>query len=294
MLSGITITCFAASYLVALVLEFSRLFFRASVRILLIVGMSFAGLVAHTIYLTNRALSELQTSDLVLFSSWHDWCVLAAWIIACIYLGMLMRHPQNATGLFLLPLVLLLIALSMGLANVPPFERSQAQSAWRAIHAVALLIGTATVTLGLAAGLMYLAQSYRLKNKMPPRQGFRLPSLEWLQRLNTQCLWISTVSLAVGVLSGITLNLLSQTEHPVVGWTDPVVLSSLVLFLWLVSASLFEWLYKPARQGRKVAYLTLASFVFLALALTFVLSSQHGTNSSAPTADNAEIGRPGS
>ena len=53
--------------------------------------------------------------------------------------------------------------------------------------------------------------------------------------------------------------------------------------LWLLAATTFEWLYKPAQQGRKVAYLTVASFVFLAVVMALVLAgnSQH----SRPRAD---------
>ena len=42
----------------------------------------------------------------------------------------------------------------------------------------------------------------------------------------------------------------------------------------------FESVYKPARQGRKVAYLTMASFLFLLLALGFVLTGQHASQAS--------------
>jgi hypothetical protein len=45
------------------------------------------------------------------------------------------------------------------------------------------------------------------------------------------------------------------------------------MLLWLVVAEVFRLVYPAARQGRKVAYLTLASFLFLVitvLALTFV------------------------
>ena len=55
------------------------------------------------------------------------------------------------------------------------------------------------------------------------------------------------------------------------------MLSSGVLFLWLLAVVTFEWVYKPARAGRKVAYLTVASFVFLGLVLYFVLFFAHGT-----------------
>src|SRR5262249_10776867 len=60
-------------------------------------------------------------------------------------------------------------------------------------------------------------------------------------------------------------------------WTDSVVISSTFLLLWLLAATVFEWLYKPAQQGRKVAYLTVASFVFLAVVMAMVLggSSEH-------------------
>ena len=44
----------------------------------------------------------------------------------------------------------------------------------------------------------------------------------------------------------------------------------------------FESVYKPARQGRKVAYLTLASFIFLLLALGLVLAGEHASQPSRP------------
>jgi hypothetical protein len=44
---------------------------------------------------------------------------------------------------------------------------------------------------------------------------------------------------------------------------------------------IFEACYKPAREGRKVAYLTVASFVFLGLVLYFVLFFEHARNTVA-------------
>ena len=128
---------------------------------------------------------------------------------------------------------------------------------------------------------MYLLQSYRLKHKLLPRPGFRLPTLEWLQTLNRRALWLSTFLLALGLLAGLALNLIRQSSHKgTVPWTDPVVLSSGGLFLWLAVATLFESLYRPAREGRKVAYVTLVSFVFLGLVLSIVLRGRHGIDES--------------
>jgi ABC-type uncharacterized transport system permease subunit len=147
------------------------------------------------------------------------------------------------------------------------------------IHGLTLLVGTVTVTLGFTTGLMYLFQAYRLKHKLPPRRGMRLPSLEWLQRFNGQSLVVSTSSLAIGLISGVVLNLLRQSAAAGVEWTDPVVLSSGLLFIWLACMTTFESVYKPARQGRKVAYLTMASFLFLLLALGLVLAGEHASQS---------------
>lgn len=280
MLSGITLTCFAASYAVSLGAEITRLFFRAPVRLFIIVGFAAAGLFAHSIFLVNLARTEAAAGpNAALLSSWFDWCLLGSWLLAAVYLVILVRRSDNAVGVFLLPLVLGLIGLSWLLRGHPSFPRDEAIGYWRLIHGFALLLGTVAVTLGFAAGLMYLAQSYRLKQKLPPRPGFRLPSLEWLQRCNQWMLLASTGFLVIGLVSGIVMNFGQQGGA--VAWTSPVVVSSSVLCAWLVAASLFEAFYKPARQGRKVAYLTLASFIFLLLALGFVLFGDHASGRTA-------------
>ncbi len=85
--------------------------------------------------------------------------------------------------------------------------------------------------------------------------------------------------LGIGVLGGMVLNSIdhrpTQDRLPLY---DPLVLSTLMMFIWLLAAVIISHVYKPARQGRKVVYLTLISFVFLvaALALGLSLKTQHG------------------
>jgi ABC-type uncharacterized transport system permease subunit len=277
MIPGITITCFAASYGVSLVLEITRLFFRAPVRLPVIYAFTVAGLFAHTSYLITRAQVALpERQGIPPLSSWYDFCLLSAWVLAGAYLLLSLRHPRNTVGIFLLPLVLGLIGFAVAMQQAKPFQEETALNVWRILHGTALTVGTATITLGFATGFMYLVQSYRLKHKLPPRPGFRLPSLEVLQRLNRESLVVSASLLGLGLLSGVALNLSYRTEDGfAVRWTDPVVLSSAVLFGALVFATVFESFYKPAREGRKVAYLTMASFVFLGLALYFVWFGKH-------------------
>lgn len=280
MLSGTSIFCFAASYVVALALEGSRLFFRSSVRGAVLLAFGAAGLAAHTIYLAYRASAETMP-----LASEFDWYLVAAWLLAAIYLYLTLHFPRTAVGLFTLPLVLALVAVAAKFASRQPFPQTQASRFWGIFHGAFLLLGAVAVLVGFVAGLMHLVQSYRLKHKLPAAQGFQLPSLEWLERANSRATVISALLLGVGFLAGLLLNFVNRAEHPreSVPWTDPVVWSSGLLMVWMVAAALFSLLYRPARQGRKVAYLTVASFVVLVamLGVQLVAPSVHRDKESA-------------
>lgn len=282
MLSNISIICFASSYSVTLALEVSRPFFRLPVRWAVMIAFAVAGLFAHTAYLWVRVDSALLNPAVTPLSTWYDWCLVGAWVLTVAYLGLAIRRPQNTVGPFLIPLVLALIGTAYAVHDKPPFGREEAVTYWRICHSILLLLGTVTATFGFATGIMYLLQSYRLKRALRPHPGFRLPSLEWLQRSNRRSLWLSTCLLTLGLLAGLVLNAVehSNQEGPV-SWTDPVVLSSSFLFLWLIFAIVFESLYKPARAGHKVAYITLVSFVCLGVVLGLVLWGQHGLSEAA-------------
>jgi ABC-type transport system involved in cytochrome c biogenesis permease subunit len=188
-------------------------------------------------------------------------------------------------GIFLLPLVEGMIGVAYLLRNSPPFERGEARQYWGLLHGGTLLLGTVAVALGFMAGVMYLVQSYRLKHKLPPRQGFKLPSLEWLQGFNERSLVLSSILLLAGIASGAIFRIVKQDSA--LAWGDPVVLISAALGGWLIAALLFNLLYRPARQGRKVAYLTVASFVVVMLVMSIVWSSSsHAGRKDSPAIDN--------
>ena len=267
-LSRISLSCFAFSYLLTLILEISRLFFRVAVRWAIMLLVMALGLFAHIVYIGLRIRASLVEQSVPL-GDWHTWCVVAALAIAVFYFVLSIRRPQNNTGLFLLPLVLALTVTAALIKDSNSFSDNDA-SLWGMMHGLSLLAGTVTMALGFATGIMYLVQSHRLKKKLTPRRGMRLPSLEWLQRMSSRCLSLSTILLASGLFSGIFMNVIRQL--PLDGG---VVFSSSILLCWLIAVMVFEYFYKPARQGRKVAYLTVASFVFLSLVLVIVILGGH-------------------
>ncbi len=284
MLSGITLLCFAACYAITLGLEIARIWIRARSRAIFSLGFGVVGLVTHTLYLIAEQQGVIQSGPI---SSWHQWCLMAAWVLMSLYVIAAFAQPGTSLGLFLLPLVLLLIGVAYLMDQVAPFGAETSAETWGVIHGTALLAGTVVVMLGFVTGIMYLIQSYRLKHKMLSTEGFKLPSLEWLETTNRRALVISTCLLAGGMFAGILLKI----NHNSFPWTDPVIWSSAILFLWLVAAMIFEVVYRPARRGQKVAYLTMANFVFLALVLALILfgPSQHARKTGSSTEEISAV-----
>ncbi len=272
-ISGISLLCFAASYAVAWMLEVSQLIRPSRTRTVLMIGFVAAGLLAHTLYLGYRAF-ELSASPL---SSSFDWALVAAWLLMGAYVYLAYYYPKAALGLYMLPLVLVLVGLA-ALADRTPFAPDSASRIWGAVHGIFLLLGTVTVMVGFVAGLMYLIQSRRLKLKRPPSDGFRLPSLERLAKVNSRSIILSALLVGIGFLAGMILNIISQGKSGQVPWSDPVIGSSALMLIWLLAAAVFNAAYQPVRRGRKVAYLTIVSFVFLVIVLAALLliDTQHG------------------
>jgi len=93
--------------------------------------------------------------------------------------------------------------------------------------------------------------------------------------------------LAIGLVSGIAINWTNPADDTlssgrIIAWSNPVIWSSGILFSWLLIVSVFNFCYQPSRQGRKVAYLVIASFLFLVLELAIVWWVGHATSDSNP------------
>ncbi len=266
MLSGISIICFAASYAIACALDVVGLKRRFAWHRAALLIATLGGIAAHSLY-----LSHITANGGTLPMSTVEWLLLAAWVLAIIYLAALFYLPRTPTGVVLLPIVLGLIVSSI-YASPEPLAAERSYYLWGMFHGLVLLLGTVAVCVGFLAGLMYLVQSYALRHVRSPFNGLRLPSLEWLERVNSRSLGLSAVLIALGFGSGLIMSMLAHRgERTYALWTDPVVLSLAAMLLWLIAAEVFRLVYPAARRGRKVAYLTLASFVFLVITLASLM-----------------------
>jgi ABC-type uncharacterized transport system permease subunit len=289
MLSGISIICFASCYAIAFVLDFLGLKRRFAWHRVLLVVVTLAGLTAHSLYLLRDMMA---TRNLPLSTA--DWLLWAAWLLAVVYFAALFYLPRTPTGVVLLPITLGLI-LGSHWASSEPLGNERSFYIWGMAHGLFLLIGAVAVCIGFLAGLMYLLQSYALKHARSPINGLRLPSLEWLEHVNSRMLGLSAVLIALGFVSGLVMNyVIHRGQATYTLWKDPVVLSLAAMLLWLIAAEVFRLVYPAARRGRKVAYLTLASFVFLIIALASftLLDNVHSQNRRAAANPQSAIRNP--
>lgn len=263
-LERITIFCFAASYVVALVLEVVHLLQPRPIwrgASLLCGG---AGLFAHTVYVLMQYLP---------LASAHGSLLALALVLAVFYFYGAIHHSRIAWGLFVLPLVLGLIALATAVSPQPTapdgddvfhfFTANQGRTFWSMMHVALLLLAAVGICVGFIASIMYLVQVRRLRAKVPPGQGVPLLSLERLEDMNRRAILLAFPLLTAGLLVGIILQVQSGSFFE--GWTSPKILSA--VGLWLVFAILLYLRYGVHARGRQVALWTVVAFVLMVFAL---------------------------
>ncbi|HEV3145397.1 MAG TPA: hypothetical protein VGZ47_16005, partial [Gemmataceae bacterium] len=196
-LQGITRLCFGASYLLALGLELARTVWPRSWPRWLGLAFGTVGLFAHTVYLLVRAPS--------VYTPWGS-LLLLSWVVAVFYLYGAFHHRKLAWAIFVLPIVLILIGLSI----VFPASHSNSFSRWftganfwGAVHGGLLLLAAIGVCVGCAVSIMYLVQAWRLRTKSNPGHGLKMLSLERLADMNRRAITWAFPLLSAGLLVGI-------------------------------------------------------------------------------------------
>jgi ABC-type transport system involved in cytochrome c biogenesis permease subunit len=275
-LEKITLTCFGASYAVALLLEVLRLLWPKVVPRFLGLAFGAAGLLAHTLFLVNAFFLAGQGPPL---SSLLGSTLFLAWILAVFYLYGSIHHRRQAWAVFVLPVVLILVGLAMafplGREEATGPDWFQGKRLWTLAHVVLVVLAAAGVCVGCIASIMYLVQARRLRDKVPPQQGLRLLNLERLEEMNRRAITLAFPLLTAGLLIGLFQVVPLLSRAPV--WSDPRVLGAGVL--WLVFAILLYLRYGAHLRGRRVALLTIVAFVLLLFTL---VASHTGVQGGGP------------
>ncbi len=258
----VSISCFLLSYLVAFVLEISRMMGRSKASRAVMLLFVVAGLCAQTIYLIVRS----RRADLPpLVGSQQDWMLVLAWLMILFYLVFTLVDNTSAIGLFFLPVVLVIIGATYFVSDQPR-PLLEDQQALKMTHAGLLVFGMGGVAIGFVIGLMYLVQHRRLKRKHAQTGGLSMPSLAKLARWNRLSVMLSFPLLTAGMLTGVGLGVYSQKTAEPVPFVDPVIIG--YGLVWLVMAVLFVWLLRATpTAGKQVAWMTIWGFGFLLLTI---------------------------
>jgi ABC-type transport system involved in cytochrome c biogenesis permease subunit len=266
----ITLLCFGASYAVNLLLELWYLLRPRPVYRFIGLGFGFAGFTAHTLYLFAQKLTLASQQGTVLF---------LAWILAIFYLYGTLHHRRVAWGVFVLPVVTLLVVLAAltsapaeGRLGNPSYTASESSAfAWRTLHTGLLILAAVGGCVAFFASIMYLVQAHQLKLKLPFGKGMKLMSLERLEMMNRRAFNLAFPLLTAGLLVGLFLKLDGDTALP---WLDPRVIAAFAL--WLVFAILAYFPLGFHVRGRNRAMLTIVAFALLLVTMAWNHTSPGG------------------
>ena len=257
-LEHVTVFCFFASYSCTLLLELTQFLRHSKAMRWTSLGFAAAGLFAQTIYLVVRS----RQSDLPpLLGSTHDWLLVSAWLVVVLYLGMKLWDADLSAGVFVMPLVLLLVGTSRFVSSSPNPRIAQSYW-WSMVHASLWVFGILGVVLALVVSLMYLLQHNRLKHKRAELPALHMLSLERLNKINWWLIVTSVPLLTLGMITGLWMSYLSQeSERPVNLINVEFLANSLI---WGAMAVLFGWLVRSKRAaGKSVAWRTIFACGFL-------------------------------
>lgn len=262
-LSGITHACFGLSYLAAFTCEAARARWpRAGLRAAGL-ALGAAGLFAHTAYLAvNQPTPAAPYGSLL----------LVAWVLAVFYLYGTVHHARQAWAVFVLPVILGLVGLSLALVHtadgttVPGSAAGDAphpallwltgDRLWGAVHGILLLLAAVGVSVGFMASAMYLVQARRLRRKMNPIGRLSMLSLERLEAMNRRAVNAAFPLLTAGLVLGGAL--LKRDHGPAETWLSLKVVGT--AGLWAVFLVLLYMRYAAHVPGRRLAVLTMLAF----------------------------------
>lgn len=265
----VTLFCFFASYTLALILELTQFVLRSRILRLGAIGCTVGGLVAQTAYLVVRS----QQHDLPpLLGSQHDWLLVLAWLTTVILLGVQMWDLEVSLGVFLLPIILVLVGAARFVSEQPNprIPHWGTMRHWGMLHASLLVLGIGGVTLALITSLMYLIQHNRLRHKQAESPGLHLLSLERLSRINWWLVIVSVPLLTLGMGTGLWLSYLAKDSASPVNLTGVDSIANGIM--WFFMAALCGWMLSAKQPaGKLVAWRTVLACGFL-LAVMLLIS----------------------
>jgi len=221
----------------------------------------------HSVVVLSAMLGDgSETGSMAGTRIWDHAFVTLAWGLLAMVVALGFWRPKTRVlGAFLAPVALglcLAAVLAPRSGEVVPFLPEGPGPAWLPIHLSANIGSMALFALAFGAGIAYLLQDARLKQKrLPGEAGVRLPALEVLGGLVHSGFGAGLACLSLVIVSGAFLAIADDVDGD---QFRPKVVATIAL--WLLYALGWQARHLLGWQGRKAAWIAILGFLgFLAL-----------------------------
>ena len=193
------------------------------------------------------------------WGTWGGSLNLFVWLAVGAYLIWGCRAPFRLLGLVVMPLAAVLFTVAWLSGGAGTGGGSEFGDVFLAFHVGLILAAFAGFTLAAGLAGLYLWQERRLKGHAPGVLRQRAPSQAALDSLTGRTILVALPALTLGLAVGLA-RLGSEG-----GGFDAVM--AVALLTWAAYAAFLFLRYEAGWRGRRTAYVALAAFALVAVAL---------------------------
>jgi ABC-type uncharacterized transport system permease subunit len=214
-----------------------------------------AAVLVHLLYLTARGLTEGHLP----LASVYDFLSATALSLAAVYLYIETTQGIRTTGIFVLPIVLLMQIISSAYGGEPVLRQPPLFPIWFEMHTLAAVLGYGAFFVSAIYGVLFLWLYREIKSNRMSFFFRRMPPLESLGRMNVSAASAGLVLHALAILMGIGwarlagFNLLDDPKT----W--------LTIGAWFVLGFAVLAYHRLGWRGPRAVYASLAGFTTLLL-----------------------------
>jgi len=212
------------------------------------------GLVSQTLAIIFRGLSAGHMP----FAGAYESLVLVSWAVVLVWHVLESFTKMRAVGLFVLPVVLVLLTAALIKYDAPGGLTPALQSDIVVLHVVVMLTAIGCLYVAGGAAVLYLIEVSLLRRHHADGVLGRLPSLGTLEKLVYHATLVGLPFLTAGMLAGI---IRAETFNVPDWWLDPMVLLAIVA--WVLYAALLWGRVRADWVGSRIAWLAVSGMVVL-------------------------------
>ena len=188
-----------------------------------------------------------------------------SWALVVVFLILEHQRKAHILGIVVFPVSFLSLLFVLGVSTDPAFLRSPTTSILISLHSVLIDLGLASAALAFFVSCFYLTLDMFLRRKIFNLFFNRLPSLEFLDRLNREFNGLGFLFLTLGLIFVMIWSY--RTYATIWPWGQRGSWALLVWFLYLALV-LLRW--RRNFQGKQAAYLSIAGFFLFAMTILAV------------------------